>query len=113
MLEDSYLAGSSHGTNINAEQQSQYEQVFSEITERMADFMRQGLSPESSEMQQAVDDHYKFILQFWTPTRDAYKSLAMSYVVPSEYNEHYENVEKGLGGYIYQAVVFYADSNLK
>jgi hypothetical protein len=113
LIDDSFLSGSSHGTNINAEQQSQYEQVFSAITERMAEFMSQGLEAHSPEMQKTVDDHYNFILQFWKPDRNAYKSLALSYVVPSEYHEHYENVAQGLGTFIYEAVVYYADNNLK
>ena len=113
LYEDSFLSGSSHGKNINSEQRSQYEQVFAQITERMADFMTQGISPESEEMQQAVEDHYNFVSQFWSPDQKAYKSLALSYVVPSEYNEHYENVSEGLANYIYQAITFYADNNLR
>lgn len=112
MYEDGFVVGSSHGTNINVEQEKQYELEFSKITNRMADFMNQGLSPQSEQMQQAVDDHYKFTLQFWKPDRTAYKSLALSYVAPSEYHDHYENVADGLSTYIYEAVCFYADNRL-
>lgn len=112
MYEDSFISGSSHGTNINVEQQQRYEQEFSKITNRMVEFMKQGLSPDSVEMQQAVDDHYNFILQFWKPDRNAYKSLALSYVAPSEYHDHYEGVAEGLSTYIYEAVCFYADNRL-
>ena len=48
--------------------------------------------------------HYDFILQFWTPNKEAYKSLAMTYILPSPYRDSYEEVAQGLGKYHYDAV---------
>ena len=47
-----------------------------------------------------------------TPTKDAYKSLAMSYVLPTPYRESYEGVAEGLGKYHYDAICIWADKNL-
>lgn len=78
----------------------------------MATAMSQGHAPDSDEMQSAVQSHYEFILQFWTPDQATYKSLAMNYVLPTEFKEHYDGVAAGLGQYIYAGVCVYADRNL-
>ena len=112
MNEDYLIAGSYSGANITQEQNENYTKEFSAITEEMADAMKQGFSPDSDEMQSAVAKHYEFILQFWTPDKAAYKSLAMNYVVPSGYNEYYEQAAEGLASYVYSAVSIWADKNL-
>jgi hypothetical protein len=74
--------------------------------------MEQGLGAEDEKVQELVRQHYEFCLQFWKPDRDSYKSLAMSYILPSPYQETYEAVAKGLGQYHYDAMVIFADKNL-
>ena len=74
--------------------------------------MEQGLGADHESVQDLVRQHYEFCLQFWKPDRESYKSLAMSYILPSPYQEHYEAVAKGLGKYHYDALVLFADQNL-
>jgi hypothetical protein len=74
--------------------------------------MEQGLGAEDERVQELVRQHYEFCLQFWKPDRDSYKSLAMSYILPSPYQESYEAVAKGLGQFHYDAIVIFADQNL-
>ncbi len=71
-----------------------------------------GLTPEDEAMQQQVRKHFEFCLQFWTPNRESYKSLALSYILPSPYRDSYEGYREGLGQYIYEAVVSFADREL-
>jgi hypothetical protein len=52
------------------------------------------------------------VSKFWTPTKEAYKSLAMSYILPSPYKDTYEAVAKGLGKYHYDAILIWAEKNL-
>lgn len=110
--ENSFIAGSYYDSNYTSEQNSQFTRVFSEITQRMISAQRQGLPPDSEQMQQAVKDHYEFVLQFWTPDRETYKSLAMNYILPTEFNQNYESQSAGLSHYIYAAICVYADRNL-
>lgn len=112
MTDSTFIAGSYYNSNITSEQNDQFTQVFSAITQRMATSMSQGHAPDSDEMQDAVRSHYEFILQFWTPDRATYKSLAMNYVLPTAFKEHYDDVAAGLGQYIYEGVCVYADRNL-
>ncbi|MEY4985585.1 MAG: hypothetical protein RLZZ359_471 [Actinomycetota bacterium] len=66
----------------------------------------------SEVVQDAVRQHYEFCLQFWVPTRAAYKGLALSYLLPSPYRDSYEAVAEGLGKFTHDAVVIWADKNL-
>ena len=110
--DDTFIPGSYYGSTYTAEQTNHFTQVFSEITQRMISALTDGLSPESEAMQQAVRDHYEFVLQFWKPDRETYKSLAMNYILPTEFNQHYESQATGLGHYIYSAVCVFAENNL-
>ena len=99
-------------SNYSQEEEQQFTQVFGELTQEFAAQMGEGISAADSSVQELVKRHYDFILQFWTPTKEAYKSLAMSYILPSPYRDHYEGVAKGLGKYHYDAICIWADKNL-
>jgi hypothetical protein len=74
--------------------------------------MAEGGHASDEGVQELVKQHYEFILQFWTPNKEAYKSLAMTYILPSPYKDHYEEVAQGLGKFHYDAVCIWADKNL-
>ena len=86
---------------------------FGAITEGMATAMAEGVAPTDDRVQDLIRQHFEFCLQFWTPTREAYKSLAMSYILPSPYRETYEAIAPGLGKYHYDAIVMWADTHLE
>lgn len=98
--------------NYSKEENQNFTQIFGQITEEFAQKMEVGVSPSDQAVQDLVKRHYEFCLQFWTPTKEAYKSLAMSYILPSPYRDAYEEVAVGLGKYHYDAIVVWADENL-
>lgn len=98
--------------NFSKEENQKFTQVFGELTSEFAAKMTEGFSAEDESVQALVKRHYDFVLQFWTPTKEAYKSLAMSYILPSPYRDHYEEVAKGLGKFHYDAMCLWADKNL-
>lgn len=89
-----------------------FAEQFASITTAMAAAMAEGVPVTDARVQEQVRAHYEFCLQFWTPTRAAYKSLAMSYILPSAYRDAYESVAVGLGKYHYDAIVLWADTHL-
>jgi len=91
----------------------QFSVAFDEITQGFKAALEQGLEASDDSVQELVRRHYEFCLQFWKPNRESYKALAMSYILPSPYQESYESVAKGLGKYHYDAIVIFADKNLK
>ncbi len=98
--------------NFSESENKQFSAAFDEITQGFKVAMNQGLEASDESVQELVKRHYEFCLKFWQPDRESYKSLAMSYIIPSPYQENYEAVAKGLGKYHYDAIVFFADKNL-
>jgi hypothetical protein len=98
--------------NYSKEEEQKFTQVFGELTSECAAKMAEGVHASDESVQELVKQHYEFILQFWTPNKEAYKSLAMTYILPSPYRESYEEVAVGLGKYHYDAVCIWADKNL-
>ena len=94
------------------EEVQKFTQVFGDLTSEFATKMAEGVSPGDASVQDLAAKHYDFILQFWTPNKEAYKFLAMNYILPSPYRDSYEEVAKGLGKYHYDAVCIWADKNL-
>jgi hypothetical protein len=99
--------------NFSEAENKQFSVAFDEITQGFKVAMEQGLATSDEAVQDLVKRHYVFCLQFWKPDRESYKSLAMSYILPSPYQESYEAIAKGLGKYHYDAIVSFADENLQ
>ena len=98
--------------NYSKEEEQKFTQVFSELTSEFAARMAEGVNASDESVQELVKRHYELTLQFWTPNKEAYKSLAMTYILPSSYRDHYEEIAKGLGKFHYDAVCIWADKNL-
>ena len=98
--------------NFSKEENRKFTEEFGEITRSFAVKMADGISTSDESVQELVKKHYEFCLRFWKPTKDAYKSLAMSYILPSPYRDAYEDVAVGLGQYHYDAICEWADENL-
>lgn len=99
--------------NFSEEENRSFTQEFGALTTRFAECMKEGVAVNSDQVQDLVREHYQFCAKFWKPTREAYKSLAMSYILPSPYRDSYESVAEGLGQYHYDAIVIWADKNLE
>lgn len=113
MKERASYNASLYNQKYTQEENQRFTEQFGELTQEFAIAMLNGESAESEHVQTLVSRHFKFCLQFWTPTREAYKSLAMSYILPSPYRDSYENVAVGLGKYHYDAIIYWADRNIK
>lgn len=111
-MNDNYLHAGLHQNRYSEQENQQFAQIFDGITQKMVASLQAGDRFDSETMQQAVKEHYEFCLRFWTPTKDAYKSLAMSFILPTEYRETYEGYAQGLGKYVYDAITHFADTNL-
>lgn len=109
---DNLIAGSYYQNDFGQEENQQFASQFDAITQQMVSCLDQQLPAHSEPMQQAVRSHYEFCLKFWKPDRESYKSLALSYILPSPYRDSYEGYREGLGQYIYNAVVEFADREL-
>lgn len=101
-----------YSNDYSTEQNQQFSAQFDAITQQFVNGMQAEVPVSAAEIQDAVRQHYEFCSQFWTPTREAYKNLALSYIMPSPYRDTYEGIAEGLGQYHYDAIVMWADRNL-
>lgn len=106
------IGGSYYQNNFSQEQNQEFTQQFEAITLKMVAALDSGETIDSEPMQQAVREHFEFCSRFWKPDRESYKSLALSFTLPTAYNETYEGYRAGLGNFVYQAMVHFADTQL-
>ena len=106
------IHSSRYQNNYTKEENENFTKQFGNITSQFAEKMSSGVNPQDESVQALVKLHFEFCSQFWKPNKEAYKSLAMSYILPSPYRDSYENVAVGLGKYHYDAIIFWADKNL-
>ena len=104
---------SAYASNYSAEQNTRFTAAFSAITQAFKQAQIEEVPVSDDRVQELVRQHYEFCLQFWTPSRTAYKSLAQSYLMPSPYRDSYEAVSAGLAKYHHDAIVIWADANLE
>lgn len=93
-------------------QQEQYKAQHEAIAKAIADQKRRGAQFDEVDVQKLIADHYAFVKQFWTPNKEAYKSLALTYVLDPAFEATYEAFEAGLAKYIKSAIEVWADENL-
>lgn len=112
-MTDPFAHHSGQYVNQHSEAENrEFTRIFGEITEDFHKAMREGLDTNSPQVQDLVRRHYEFCLLFWKPSKEAYKALAMSYILPSPYKDAYDKVAEGLGKYHYDAICIWADENL-
>jgi len=94
-------------------QRAQFKAQHDAIAEAVAEKKRKGALLSDVEVQKLIADHYAFVKQFWTPNKEAYKSLALTYVLDPAFEETYDSFEPGLAKYIKSAIEIWADQNLE
>lgn len=99
--------------NYSKEQNAAFTAAFAAITEAFKHEQLAGSSPDAPAVQELVKRHYEFCLQFWKPSKAAYKALAQSYLFPTGYRDSYEAVSPGLAKYHHDAIVIWADEHLE
>ncbi len=94
------------------DQQAQYKAQHDAIAIAIAEQKRKGSLYNDVDVQKPIADHYAFVKQFWTPNKQAYKSLALTYVLDPAFEATYESFEPGLAAYLKKAIEIWADKNL-
>jgi hypothetical protein len=106
------IQGSQFNNDYTAEQNEQFTAQFQAIMLELRESFLAGNSVDSDVVQTTIAKHYEFVLQFWKPSRDGYKSLALSYILPTPYRDSIEAVEPGLAKFNHDAIVVWANANL-
>ena len=83
-----------------------------EVEDKVLALLRAGLSPDSAESLEVMDEHYRYVAQFWTPDRTSYTNLGQLYVDDPEFKARYDAKDPGLAEYLRDATAAYATSRL-
>jgi TipAS antibiotic-recognition domain len=97
---------------FSQEQQAEYKAQHDAIATEIAKLMTEGQAFNDLAVQEQIKKHYEFVSQFWTPNKQAYKSLALTYVLDTAFEATYESFAPGLAKYIKSAIEIWADQNL-
>jgi hypothetical protein len=79
---------------------------------RMAEYMAAGTPVEDEGVQDAVDEHYRGISRFWTPSPEAYAGIGRMYVDDERFTATYDRIAIGLAAYYRDAIAHYVRSRL-
>ncbi len=79
---------------------------------RMAELMTEGRPASDPDVQAEVDQHYRWVARYWTPSAQAYRNLGQMYVNDERFRANYEAITAGLAGYQRDAMAVYADERL-
>lgn len=97
---------------LSRERVQQIQQEYSQALERLAELLRAGTPVEDQRVQEAVDGHYRWVSNFWTPNREAYTGLGNLYVDDARFTENIDKSQEGLAAYLRDAMAVYARARL-
>ena len=95
-----------------AEQAASFKAQHDEIASNLAQLMLDGAAVDDEKVQAWIAKHYAFVAQFWTPSRTAYKSLALTYVMDPSFKSNYDAHAEGTAKFVQQAINVWANANL-
>ena len=79
---------------------------------RMAEYMAAGTPVDDEGVQDAVDEHYRGICRFWTPSPEVYACIGKMYVDDERFTATYDKIAVGLAAYYRDAIAHYVRSRL-
>lgn len=79
---------------------------------RLAELMRGGAPADDPRVQDAVDAHYAWITNFWTPDQEAYIGLGNLYIDDERFTANIDAEQPGLARYLRDAMTVYANARL-
>lgn len=78
----------------------------------LAAAVEQGLQTDSDEVQNLIQQHYDWVNNFWTPTRETYLSLGKMYLDHPDYRSFYNRYHPDLVEFIVKAMTVFANKKL-
>lgn len=83
------------------------------ITQKLAEFMNNGLEPASPEVQECIARWHKFLENFYPVSEERLRGLGEMYVADERFKAFYEKYAKGLAEFKNKAIQIYCDGSPK
>ena len=81
-------------------------------TEKLAELAKAGVPVGDERVLDAVGEHYRWILNHWTPNAESYTGLGRLYAQDERFRKQYEAVHPGFADYLRDALAAYATARL-
>jgi DNA-binding transcriptional MerR regulator len=83
-----------------------------DLHNRMKEVFESGVAADSPAMQALIDEHYREICRYYTPTKEVYRGLGQMYVEDPRFRQNYDKLREGLAEYVRDAMSVYAEREL-
>lgn len=80
---------------------------------QLVEALKQGEEVNSESVQDMIQQHYDWVNNFWTPTKETYLGLGQMYLDHPDFREFYNRLHPDLVEYLVAAMKMFADNNLK
>lgn len=90
----------------------QFKNAGEKLNLELANVLKQGFKPDSNEVQTLIQDHYDWVSNFWTPTRETYLGLGQMYLDHPDYRSFYNKYHPDLVDYLVAAMTVFAERKL-
>jgi DNA-binding transcriptional MerR regulator len=78
----------------------------------LVDMIDAGKAPDDASVLDAIDGHYRWICQFWTPNRESYTGLGNLYADDPRFRANYDKTDPRLAEFMRAAIAAYAQARL-
>lgn len=78
----------------------------------LAKALSDGHQPESDVVQKLIQQHYDWVNNFWTPTKETYLGLGKMYLDHPDYRTFYNRYHPDLVEFLVKAMSIYANKHL-
>jgi hypothetical protein len=78
----------------------------------MAELMTASQPASDPAVQAEVDQHYRWVARYWTPSAQTYRNLGQLYVDDPRFRADYERITEGLAAFQRDAMTTYANERL-
>lgn len=90
----------------------QFKDVGEKLHLAFVEALKQGQKVESDQVQKLMQQHYDWVNNFWTPTKETYLGLGQMYLDHPDFRDFYNRLHTDLAEYIVAAMKVFAKHNL-
>lgn len=81
------------------------------ITKSLIEKMELGLNPDSTEVQEIIAEHFKYINRFWDCNNEAYGTLGKMYVEDERFTKNIDKAKEGLAKFMFEGIEVFVKRN--
>lgn len=101
---EQYAESQRRVAKLSKAQMAEIMQQHTSAAEALAELYKAGAKVTDAEVQTQIANHYNWICNFWTPSREAYVNLGRMYVADERFKKNYDKYADGLAQFVCEAI---------